>query len=146
MTAFLESDRVQIRQYLGYSGLWLQADPRLESAITNIQAISDGGTRPDNSTQVLALAIVATLQGIDTRLSRLAGQVGTTAITAGGAGGGSARIDTVRETARLNSEGRKYVHRLARILDTEPRADVFSAAPEEANAYPSAPFGGRSGY
>ena len=143
MTAFLESDRVQIRQYLGYSGLWLQADPRLESAITNIQAVADGGTRPDNSTQVLALAIVTTLQGIDARLGRLAGQVGTTSI---GAGSSSAKIDTVRETARLNSEGRKYVHRLARILDTEPRADVFSAAPEEANSYPSAPFGGRSGY
>lgn len=138
--AFTESDRVQIRQFLGYSALWLQADPRLESAIANIQSVADGGTRPDTSSEVQAKAIVTKLQLIDTAMDTLVIQQGATRVQ------NKMELDSAREMSRLRSLGRQYVHRLARMFDTLPRADVFSMAPDEASAYPALPFGGRSGY
>ena len=49
--AWTEADRVAIRSYLGFADLFLQADPRLESAITSLQARVEGGTRPDVSAE-----------------------------------------------------------------------------------------------
>lgn len=144
--AFAESDRVQIRLYLGYPQIWLQADPRLESAITNIQSISDGGTRPNPSpsaAEVQALSLVTQLQGVDTALTALNGLVGVTEAT------GDAKLDTAREDARLRAAGRMLVNRLSAIFDTVPGRDVFSVAPEDGGGRPGmrpGPFGGRSGY
>ena len=50
--AWAEADRAVIRHYLGFSALFLQADPRLEAAIGAVQSLADGGTRPDNSTEL----------------------------------------------------------------------------------------------
>ena len=119
--AWVESDRVNIRLYLGFSALFLQANPRLESAITASQAIVDGGTRPDNSTETLARSIITELQGVDTKLDNLDPLMGGTKVD-------EAEVDAARETARLCAKGRRYVHRLARIFDTAPIADVFSSA------------------
>lgn len=138
---FLESDRVQIRTYLGFSALWLQADPRLESAITNIQAVADGGTRPDTSSEVQAKSLVTKLQGIDTAIDTLVIQQGATRVQ------NQVSLDSAREMIRLRSLGRQYVHRLARMFDTLPRADVYSMAPDDApGGLVPLPFGGRSGY
>lgn len=49
--SFQETDRVWIRHFLGYSALFLQADPRLENAITSIQAVAENGQRPDASSE-----------------------------------------------------------------------------------------------
>jgi hypothetical protein len=49
--AWTEADRVQIRHYLGFADLFLQADPRLEQAIASVQARAEGGTRPDDSAE-----------------------------------------------------------------------------------------------
>ena len=128
--AYIESDRVAIREYLGFSALFLQADPRLESAITISQAIVDGGTRPDNSTELRAKAIIVSLQAIDQALNDMTGTYGATAVD-------EIKVDTARETARLRMHGRMYVHRLARIFDTFPRSDIFSSAPPD--VYPGYP-------
>lgn len=137
--AFVESDRVNIRLYLGYSALFLQADPRLESAITATQAVVDGGTRPDNSSELLAKSIVTQLAAFDASIVGLSTQRG-----AGSVGGIS--IDPVRETARLRMLGRQYCHRLGRIFDTSPRADVFTSAMPDGAGYPANAFNNRSGY
>lgn len=129
--AYTESDRVQIRNYLGFASLYLQADPRLESAITASQATSDtGGTRPDNSTELFAKALVVKLQAIDTALDDMTGTFGATKVD-------EISVDTARETARLRMHGRMYVHRLARIFDTFPHSDIFSSAPPD--VYPGYP-------
>jgi hypothetical protein len=145
MAAYAESDRVQIRQYLGYSAIFLQADPRLESAITASLAVADGGTRPDNSTQTLVLGIVTKLQATDTAIDALDALQGGTSVD-----GGDVEVDAARELARLRSKGRQYVYRLARIFDTEPIADVFGAGGGGGfagqSAFANAPFNGRSGY
>lgn len=144
--AFSEIDRVQIRAYLGYAGLWLQVDPRLENAITTVQAVSDGGTRPDNSSEVQIRTYIDQLQAVDAALDQLDNFQGT--LQADGN-----QFNPTREDARLRRKGRMYVFRLAKILDTEPRADVFdsSSGPGEIGlragpAYQNVAGNGRTAY
>jgi hypothetical protein len=120
--AFLESDRVQIRQYLGFGALFLQLDNRLESAINSIQSIADGGTRPDSSSEVALKAIVTKLQAVDSAIDALSVQQGAHEVD-------EIKLDSARETLRLRMVGRQYVGRLARMLDTAPRSDCFATVP-----------------
>lgn len=139
--AYLESDRVAIREYLGFASLFLQADPRLESAITASQSVADGGTRPTSDTEMRAKAIVTKLQAVDAAIDALIPAMGTGSVD-------EVKLDTAREDARLRADGRRWVHRLARIFDTYPRSDVYSSAPELEEEYPGYPrtAGRRWGY
>ena len=48
---FSELDRSYIRKFLRYSAIFLQGDPRLESAVTATQSVADGGSRPDSNSE-----------------------------------------------------------------------------------------------
>jgi len=120
--AFVEADRVQIRTYLGYAGIFVQADPRLEAAIGAIQSVADGGNRPDNTTELAVKAIVVDLQSIDTQLKALwAPSLATKA--------DDVDLDVPRARAMMCAEGRRMVNRLSVALNTKPVRDVFSSAP-----------------
>lgn len=133
---FTESDRVQIRQFLGYAALFLQADPRLELAITTVQSIADGGSRPDSSTETQIKAIVTDLQTIELRLKDLWIQAQAGAVD-------EVKVSPARGMAMLRMEGRRCVHKLARCLDTYPRSDIFSSATPDPGGYPF-PAGGHT--
>ena len=137
--SFSEADRVQIRIYLGYAELFLQADPRLESAITASQSLGDGGTRPTSDAENAIKATVTTLQGIDASILNLSNQQG--ALQAG-----NIKIDSARELARLQATGEMYVSRLARFLDTEPRSNSFRPALGNTSSYPNDPRAFRNAY
>lgn len=133
MTAYLEADRVEIRRYLGFADLYLQADPRLENAITASQAVADGGTRPTSDAQTAILGLIygrttknnryiRGLQDIEADLSDLQLQQGATQAD-------EVKLDAARQAAMLEDAGRRLVHQLARMLDTFPRADIFSGSP-----------------
>lgn len=133
MTAYSEADRVEIRRYLGFGDLYLQLDPRLESAITSSQAVADGGTRPTSDAQLAIQGLIygrttknnryiRGLQDIEADLSDLQLQQGATKAD-------EVELDAARQAALLEDAGRRLVHQLARMLDTFPRADVFSASP-----------------
>ena len=130
---FTEVDRVQIRQYLGYSGLWLQLDPRLESAISNIQSVADGGTRPTSDTENLVRSYVDKLQDIDDSLDGLDDYQATEEADGN-------KFDVVKEDNRLRRKGRMYVHRLAKALDTKPRADIYASTDASDDFRASAAF------
>lgn len=134
--AFTELDRVNIRHYLGYSSVFLQVDSRLESAITALQSVADGGTRPTSDAETSAKALLTELADIDTKIKALRDQQAATEVI------GEMKLDAAREQARLRSEGRVYVHRLARMVDTLPRADAFGPAPGFASSHEAH----RSGY
>ncbi len=137
--AFSETNRVAIREYLGFSAEFLQADPRLERAITVAQSVADGGTRPDNSTELRVLALIASLQLIDSQLDTQSTFLGAGTVD-------EVKVNSAREMVRLRMQGRMYVHRLARAFDTFPRSDVFSAAPQLESEYPAYPRTARQGY
>lgn len=66
-----ESDRATLRHYLGFSALFLQADPRLDLAISSVQSRADGGTRPDDSTERLIRGWLAQLARLAKRFEEL---------------------------------------------------------------------------
>jgi hypothetical protein len=133
--AFTESDRVQIRRYLGFSSLFLQADPRLESAITASQAVSDGGTRPDNSLETQIKADLTYCQAVDTAIAALRPVMGATSV-----GRKAVEIDTAREHARLKNDGSTIVGRLATALDVERYWDPFYQAEVRRNPTQRYPY------
>lgn len=118
--AFSEEDRVQIRLYVGASALFLQAWPALENAITTVQSIAEGGTRPDDSTETLVKGLVTKLQAVDTRLEELQTEMEAGKVDELG-------VDPARATAVVKMNGRILVGRLCRTLGLKgPLADVFS--------------------
>lgn len=117
--AFTEAERVQIRRWLGFSALFTQAEPRLESAITAVQAANDGGSRPDNTTELAVRGYLADLAAIENQIRIRRDQVEADKVD-------ESRIDTARGNAILRQEGRLYVGYLADALSTRPRRDVFS--------------------
>lgn len=119
--AWNESDRATLRSYLGFPALFLQADPRLESAMTSVQSEADGGTRPDASTELQIRRWLAQLATIESRLEQLWDEAEALKVEELG-------VDPMRAMVLLRSEGRRIVGRIARALGTAPRHDVFSGA------------------
>jgi hypothetical protein len=119
--AWTEADKAQLRHYLGFAALFLQADSRLEVAITSVQSLGDNGTRPDNSTELQIRGWLASLARVEQRLAELWE-------VAEGLKVDELGVDPFRGMALLRSEGRRLVGSIARALSTAPRHDVFSAA------------------
>jgi hypothetical protein len=119
--AFSEAERVQVRRWLGFPAIFQQAEPRLENALTSVQSIADGGSRPDNSTEVAIRGYLTTLATIESQELSLLTQM--QALKADNIG-----IDPVRGMMGLRQIGRRYVRHLADALATSPRGDAWSAA------------------
>jgi hypothetical protein len=120
--AITEAERVQIRKYLGFSRLFLQIEPRLESVITTVQSIADGGSAPNNTTELEIRARLADLAALETALKDLWTQA--QALDADGL-----KIDVARAISSLRNEGRRMVGYIADALEISPKRDVFGAKP-----------------
>lgn len=121
--AFTEADRVAIRHFMGAGQLWLQAYPLLESAITNIQAQTDGGTRPDSSAETAVKALVTDLQAVESQLKTFWAPM--MALNAD-----EVKVDFPRAMAAMRMEGRRLAFSLSRHLGFDTTfADVFSSQP-----------------
>ncbi|HEY1697978.1 MAG TPA: hypothetical protein VGG39_37720 [Polyangiaceae bacterium] len=127
--AWTEADRATIRSYLGFPALFLQADPRLEAAMTAVLAIADNGTRPDNSTELQIRGWLAQLASIETRLESLWDEAEALKVDELG-------VDPMRAMVMLRAEGRRIVGRVARALGTSPRHDVFTGAEPKPHGSP----------
>lgn len=147
--AYTESDRTWIRHFGGWGAIFLQADPRLEAAISATQSIADNGTRPDSSGENLIKALiygqaaVVGAPGVTVGGAAQAGpfsspaqrgliQIESTIATqdvflgASSADGGEVKINPAREMIRLRSEGRRLVNTMCLALGLRgPRVDVF---------------------
>lgn len=165
--AISESDRVFIRKYVGFSSLFTQRDPRLESAIRSIQSLADGGSQPDSSSENEMKALLygsAAITGaagvvlgpspidsstlaqparrgliqIDAQIAKMDIYLGSTEV-----GKGAVKADAAREALRLRGEGRRLAGQLAQMLDTFIRRDAFTAGealPAGAPAYARNPY------
>lgn len=117
--AFTEADRVLIRQYVGWSAIFLQFQPLLESAITTIQSVADGGTRADGSTETLVRSLLAQLQAVDAKLADF-DCLGTLAVN-------KIQMDQIRARMVVQQWGRVLVGRLCTVLSLEgPISDCYS--------------------
>lgn len=123
--AWTEAERATIRHYLGFSAIFLQADPRLEQAITSVQSQAvPGGTRPDESTERQIRRWLTQLEKIEQRLEEVWEEAEALRVSDLG-------VDPHRGVVLLRSEGRRVVAGIARALATTPRHDVFSSAPPD---------------
>lgn len=119
--SFAESDRVQIRRWTGRSAIFLQADPALENAITAVQSLADGGSRPDSSTELAIKSYLAELVTIESKWKALYDEVEAYKV-------GELVVDPARGAAVLKQFGRMYVGHISDALSTKPLRDVFSSA------------------
>jgi hypothetical protein len=118
--AFAEADRVAIRHALGFGALFLQADPRLENAITSVQSVADGGTRPTNDTELAIKATLASIATLEVNLQSLWAQAHVSSVD-------EIKLDPYRGRALLCQEGRRLVRSLEAALSTTKRRDIFGA-------------------
>jgi hypothetical protein len=118
---FTEADRVKIRKYLGYAQIFIGADPSLENAIDSCQSIVDGGSRPDNSAELMILGVLAEIEAIETALKEHRESCLDNVQV------GNIKTDALRAMAGLRAEGRRMIGYLANAVDTTPKSDVFSA-------------------
>ncbi len=129
--AWTEADRAAIRSYLGFPALFLQADPRLEAAMTAVQSEADRGVRPDGSTETQIRGWLVQLAKVESRLEELWDEAEALKVDELG-------VDPMRAMALLRAEGRRVVGRIARALGTAPRHDVFSGAEPNPHGSPYA--------
>lgn len=146
---FSELDRSGIRWALGYSAIFLQADPSLENALTAVQSVADGGSRPDSNEENFCKGILYGFAAVVGTSGVVAGPASTTGATystparrglytlwatidqldqfqgALKVDSGEAEVDAVRERKRLISEGKRLVHALARKISTAVVTDIF---------------------
>lgn len=127
--AFTETDRTKIRHALGFAAIFLQAEPILESAISSVQSVADGGTRPDNSTELQIKAWLVDIDTVETQLKKLWGKA--IAVDVEGL-----KVDAARAMGVLRMEGRRLVNAISTALSTTPRRDVFSSAPPDDSGMP----------
>ena len=124
MAKWTEAERVQIRRWLGFPAIYTQAEPRLETALDAVLAIgADGGTRPDNSTQVAIQGWLTQLAAIETQWLTYLKQMQASEVAKG-----AVKIDALRGLAGLKQIGRMYVGHMADALGlTKIPRDVFTA-------------------
>jgi hypothetical protein len=153
---FSETDRVYMRRFLGTGSTFLTAWPLLESAMTAVQSVSDGGARPDSSTEneikgiLYGTASVTGTTGVTPGGTSTTGQTWTTPAVRGllaieasiagqdpflgvqQVGKGAVTLNPLLETHRLRSEGRRLANRLAYMLGMRRVIrDVFSGASDQ---------------
>lgn len=118
--AITETERVSVRQYLGFSGLNTHLDSKLEGAITSVQSEADGGSMPDDSSEVALRNMLTKLDSIETQIEALRGYMMVDKVEDVG------RLDPPRGVLMLRSEGRRWVGKMTDLLGCKARRDVFS--------------------
>jgi hypothetical protein len=118
--AFTEAHRVQIRRWLGYSTLYLSADPSLEQNITAVQAVADGGSKPDASSELAVRSYLDSLEKLNLKLDELAiEEIEADTVD-------EVKIDAARGSLAVRSRMRLYVGHISDVLSVRPRRDVLS--------------------
>jgi hypothetical protein len=119
--SFAESDRVNIRKYLGLTSLYRRSYTRFEDAMTLIQSVADGGSMVDSSTETMIKASLTELAAIETGLKALRIQAHVQS-----AGADQLKINALQGAFFLKGEGRRQIAIIANTLGIEPSGDFFS--------------------
>lgn len=119
MAAWTETERARIRHLMGRAPIFRDQDPLLESAMDAVLAVADGGSQPDNATQVMIQGWLTEITDLETRMKGLRSQLVALQL-------GTLQIDPLRALMALRMEARRFVHSIASILSTKPLHDVFS--------------------
>lgn len=124
--ALTNSQKVQIRLYLGWSARFRQFDSRLEGAFHALDALETDG---DPDTLAMVVDILADLADLEPMIVDAYSRLQATKL-------GSIDLDAVKEIGMLRSEGRRLVGRLSATMGIPVRHDVFSGRAPSAFASP----------
>lgn len=119
--AFSESERANIRRYLGLASLYLKNYSRFEDAITLTQSVSEGGQMPDSSTENLIRNALTKLALVETKLEALWDQAQVVEM-----GSDQVKINPARGAFHLRMEGRRHIATISNTIACVPIADFFS--------------------
>lgn len=108
--ALTETQKADIRLYLGWSARFFQFDSRLEQAMSALE------TRAEHEAQVVDL--LGKLSTIDTEIDAARARFKADKV-------GSITLRQ-NEAEQLRNEGRMFATRIASILGVEKRTDIFS--------------------
>jgi hypothetical protein len=137
MTAWSESERADLRAYIGSSSLFRQFEPRWENAITSVQSVADGGSLPTSDTQTRMRTVLTQLKYIDSKL--IDTQTWAQALEVDK---GDIKVDYIRANFLLKMEGRRLITQLCTPLGLKgPFKDYYSGLSVEEN-YSGNPFVG----
>ena len=117
--ALTDTQKADIRFFLGWSARFQQTDSRLEQAMSSIATVPDSET--------LVIAGIASCKDIDTKLLTAHGRIKAMAV-------GSIDLPGPMEIRMLRSEGRRHASRMAHTLGVEIRHDAFSPGPYRGQA------------
>lgn len=120
--AFSESDKVEIRKYMGAGSLYKQLFPKLENAIIAVQSVADGGSQVDSSTENSIKSYLTKLATIELKLEALQCQVQVVE-----AGADEIKLNVAQGVSLLRSEGRRMIAAISRTLACAPTYDFFSS-------------------
>lgn len=145
--AFTEANRDQIRTYLGFPKLYISANPFLESAITAIQTVAEGGSQPDASIENAVLAALTQLNNIDGYISQIQQNIVNLAVTevpVSLSNGATLKQDYARAIAILRREGTNTINEIAFRLGVKPlRPFYYSDGLGNGSQYANPQFFGR---
>lgn len=108
---FTDTQKAELRLYLGWAGRWFQVDTKLEQAMSACTA----------ETQTLIEAEVVKLKAIDGKITDAANRFQAAKV-------GSIQLPGAMELELLRSQGRQSVGRIAAMLGVEVRHDVYSGS------------------
>lgn len=116
MTAFTDDQRAQVRKYLGYSRLFINSNPILESAMTAVEQLNDGG-----STFTAIVNVLVQLAAVEAQISSNM----LTMIAGGSAIDGELTYDPIRGDYSLRRVGQALINQIAIPLATSPVVSYF---------------------
>lgn len=117
---FTDSQKNQIRRWLGYSRIYVQLYPKLENAMIAVQAISDGGSQPDDSAVLLIQGWLTNLNTLETQELSYVTQAQVFE-----AGTDNVKIDVSHGIYNLRKIMKRYIGHISDTLSTKPFRDVF---------------------
>jgi hypothetical protein len=125
---FSEFERDEIRSYLGFPRLYISANPFLESAITTIQPISEGGSAPDSSIEDAvraALQAIAAIDGYITQLGQQTINLAVYEVPVSLSNGATLKQDYRMALSTLRREGTNQIMKVAIRLGVQPLRPYF---------------------
>ena len=116
--ALSEAEKAKIRMYMGWSPRFFQTDVALEQAMKAVDELPEVLTLIQNGIGDSPPGVIASLEDIDVKIVASHKRLKADEV-------GSIKLNR-REQKQLYKEGKRLVSRLATLLGTEVRRDVFS--------------------
>lgn len=117
--AWSDAERITMHRLLGYSPRQITGDDVLDSALTAVQAVADGGVMPSSALEDELRRLMGEVVEIEVKIKEKWDPILASAV-------GNLRVDAVRGMSALYMDGRRLVRQIAGLLRVDIARDPFS--------------------